>query len=97
MNVIQKIAKSTFYVGRSDGLANYIKLALNLNIALIGIALSESLIYIRKAGLDPRMFVKILNATYFKTSLSEKKDRKWQKIILNPVFTLEICSKISDY
>ena len=88
MNVIQKIAKSTFYVGRSDGLANYIKLALNLNIALIGIALSESLIYIRKAGLDPRMFVKILNATYFKTSLSEKKGPKMAENNFEPHFHL---------
>jgi 3-hydroxyisobutyrate dehydrogenase len=77
-----------FYVGKTDGLANYIKLALNLNIAMIGIALSESIIYIRKAGLDPNIFVEILNSTYFKTSLSEKKGPKMVKNNFEPRFHL---------
>ena len=53
--------------------ANYVQLALNMNIAIIGIALSESILYIRKAGIDPRIFIEIFNSTYFKTSLSERK------------------------
>jgi 3-hydroxyisobutyrate dehydrogenase len=88
MKIIRDIARTVFYVGKTDGLANYIKLALNLNIAMIGIALSESLIYIRKAGLDPNIFVEILNSTYFKTSLSEKKGPKMVKNNFEPRFHL---------
>jgi 3-hydroxyisobutyrate dehydrogenase len=88
MKIIQDIARTVFYVGKTDGLANYIKLALNLNIAMIGIALSESIIYIRKAGLDPNIFVEILNSTYFKTSLSEKKGPKMVKNNFEPRFHL---------
>ncbi len=88
MKIIRDIARTVFYVGKTDGLANYIKLALNLNIAMIGIALSESLIFIRKAGLDPSIFVEILNSTYFKTSLSEKKGPKMVKNNFEPRFHL---------
>jgi len=88
MKIIRDIARTVFYVGKTDGLANYIKLALNLNIAMIGIALSESIIYIRKAGLDPNIFVEILNSTYFKTSLSEKKGPKMVKNNFEPRFHL---------
>lgn len=88
MKIIRSIARTVFYVGKTDGLANYIKLALNLNIAMIGIALSESLVYIRKAGLDPNIFIEILNSTYFKTSLSEKKGPKMVKNNFKPRFHL---------
>ena len=37
----------TFYVGERDGSANNIKLALNLNIALIASALSEGIALVR--------------------------------------------------
>src|SRR5262245_30353361 len=88
MNLIEHLAKSVFYVGETDGLANYMKLALNMNIALIGIALSESIIYIRNAGLDPSLFVEILNSTHFKTSLSEIKGPKMVKNNYEPRFHL---------
>src|SRR3712207_1477661 len=70
--VIEELG-TTFYVGEKDGSANHIKLALNLNIALIACALSEGMTLVKGAGIDPSIFIKILNATYFKTGLSEKK------------------------
>ena len=43
IRVIESIARSIFYVGKIDGAANYVKLALNMNIALIGIAYQNAL------------------------------------------------------
>ena len=72
---IEKLGK-TFYVGERDGSANAIKLALNLNIALVASAVSEGITLARGTGVDPSIFVEILNSTYFKTGLSEKKGPK---------------------
>jgi 3-hydroxyisobutyrate dehydrogenase-like beta-hydroxyacid dehydrogenase len=88
IRVIESIARSIFYVGKIDGAANYIKLALNMNIALIGIALSESILYIKKAGIDPGIFIEIFNSTYFKTSLSEKKGPRMVNDDFEPRFHL---------
>ena len=74
-HVIEKLGK-TFYVGERDGSANAIKLALNLNIALVASAVSEGITLARGTGVDPSIFVEILNSTYFKTGLSEKKGPK---------------------
>jgi 3-hydroxyisobutyrate dehydrogenase-like beta-hydroxyacid dehydrogenase len=79
----------TFYVGERDGSANTIKLALNLNIALIASALSEGITLVRRAGIDPSIFIEILNSTYFKTGLSEKKGPKMVKSDFSPTFHLK--------
>ena len=42
IKILTNFSKKIFYVGNQDGVANYIKLGLNLNIALIAISLSES-------------------------------------------------------
>ena len=86
--VIEKLGR-IFYVGERDGSANTIKLALNLNIALIASALSEGITLVRRAGIDPSMFIEILNSTYFKTGLSEKKGPKMAKSDFSPTFHLK--------
>jgi 3-hydroxyisobutyrate dehydrogenase len=86
--VIEELG-TTFYVGERDGSANHIKLALNLNIALIACALSEGMTLVRGAGIDPSTFIKILNATYFKTGLSEKKAPNMIKKKFSPSFHLK--------
>jgi 3-hydroxyisobutyrate dehydrogenase len=73
---IEALGKNTFYLGDADGAANAVKLALNLNIGLIASAVSEGIVLVRGAGIDPSIFVQILNSTYFKTGLSEKKGPK---------------------
>ncbi len=77
-SVIEELGNA-FYVGERDGSANNIKLALNLNIALMACALSEGMTLVSRAGIDPTIFIKILNATYFKTGLSEIKAPKMIK------------------
>jgi 3-hydroxyisobutyrate dehydrogenase len=86
--VIEKLGR-TFYVGEKDGSANVIKLALNLNIALAASAVSEGITLARGCGIDPAMFVQILNSTYFKTGLSEKKGPKMVKNDFTPSFHLK--------
>lgn len=79
----------TFYVGERAGSANAIKLALNLNIALIASAVSEGITLVRRAGIDPSIFIEILNSTYFKTGLSENKGPKMIKNDFSPSFHLK--------
>ena len=56
--------EAQYYIG---DVANALKLALNLNIALIASALSEGITFVKACGIDPGIFIKILNSTYFKT------------------------------
>ncbi|HEY8140604.1 MAG TPA: NAD(P)-dependent oxidoreductase [Nitrososphaera sp.] len=87
--VIEQLGHPVFYVGEKDGAANAIKLALNLNIALIACAVSEGITLVRGSGIDPLLFVKILNSTYFKTGLSEKKGPKMVLGDYDPTFHLK--------
>src|ERR671922_731327 len=86
--VIEKLGRA-FYVGERDGSANAIKLALNLNIALVASAVSEGITLVKGSGIDPAIFVQILNSTYFKTGLSEKKGPKMVKNDFTPSFHLK--------
>ena len=87
-DVIEKLGR-TFYVGDKKGSANAIKLALNLNIALIASAVSEGITLVKRLGVDPLIFIQILNSTYFKTGLSEKKGPKMVKNDYSPTFHLK--------
>ena len=86
--VIETMGRRIFYVGPKDGAANAVKLALNLNIALIASALAEGITLARGCGLDPSIFVQVLNSTYFKTGLSEKKGPKMVEGDFEPSFHL---------
>ncbi|HEX2014861.1 MAG TPA: NAD(P)-dependent oxidoreductase [Nitrososphaera sp.] len=87
--VIEVLGKPVFYIGEKDGAANAIKLALNLNIALIACAVSEGITLVRSSGLDPSLFLQILNSTYFKTGLSEKKGPKMVRGEFDPSFHMK--------
>jgi 3-hydroxyisobutyrate dehydrogenase len=87
--VIESLGKNVFYIGEKAGSANAVKLALNLNIALIATAVSEGITLARGSGIDPMVFVKILNSTYFKTGLSEKKGPKMVQGDFEPSFHLK--------
>ncbi|HYX55453.1 MAG TPA: NAD(P)-dependent oxidoreductase [Nitrososphaeraceae archaeon] len=87
--IIDKLAKSIFYIGEDAGWANVVKLALNLNIALIAGALSEGIILVKAADIKPEIFIEILNATYFATGLSRNKGPKMVKNDFEPSFYLK--------
>ncbi|MGI0025580.1 MAG: NAD(P)-dependent oxidoreductase, partial [Nitrososphaera sp.] len=87
--VIEQLGKPVFYIGATDGAANAIKLALNLNIALIASAVSEGITLVRSSGIDPSLFIQVLNSTYFRTGLSEKKGPKMVSGDFQPTFHLK--------
>lgn len=74
--VLRDLSKEVFYVGQDHGSSSTLKLAININISLIAIALAEGLVLVRGKNIDPNVFVRILNSTYFKTGISENKGPK---------------------
>ena len=94
-DIFDVIAEKTFFLGDS-GTAHSIKLAMNLQIAMLALSLSEGITLTRKAGFDPEIFLKILNSTYFKTGMSEKKAYKMIKDNFEPTFTLQNLKKDLD-
>ena len=94
-DIFDVIAEKTFFLGDS-GTAHSIKLAMNLQIAMLALSLSEGITLTRKAGFDPKIFLKILNSTYFKTGMSEKKAYKMINGNFEPTFTLQNLKKDLD-
>jgi len=90
--VFATIAEQTYFLG-DTGTAHSIKLAMNLQIAMLALSLSEGITLTRKAGFDPEVFLKILNSTYFKTGMSEGKAHKMIQDNFVPTFTLKNLKK----
>ncbi len=88
-NIFDKISKHVFYLGENNGIANSIKLALNLNIAIISLALSEGIILAKHSGIDPEVYLKIFNLSKLKTGISENKGQKILKDDYTPSFFLK--------
>jgi 3-hydroxyisobutyrate dehydrogenase-like beta-hydroxyacid dehydrogenase len=88
-NIFNKISKHVFYMGENNGIANSVKLALNLNIAIISLALSEGIILAKHSGIDPEVYLKIFNLTKLKTGISENKGQKILKDDYTPSFFLK--------
>jgi len=90
--VFDTIANKVFFLGES-GVANSIKLAMNLQITMLALALSEGITLVKKSGVDPKIFLEILNSTYFKTGMSEKKAYKMIEGKYDTTFTLSNLKK----
>jgi 3-hydroxyisobutyrate dehydrogenase len=89
------IANKVFYLGE-NGVAHSVKLAMNLQIAMLALALSEGITLARGAKIDPEIFLQILNSTYFKTGMSENKAYRMIKGDFEPTFTLANLKKDLD-
>ena len=85
--VFNTIANKVFFLGES-GVAHSVKLAMNLQIAMLALALSEGITLVKKSDVDPKIFLEILNSTYFKTGMSEKKAYKMIEGKYDITFTL---------
>ena len=90
--VFETIAHKNFFLGDS-GAAHSIKLAMNLQISMLALALSEGITLTRKAGFEPEKFLEILNSTYFKTGMSENKAHNMIKDSFEPTFMLKHMTK----
>lgn len=93
--VFDAIATKTYHIG-NNGTGHAMKLAMNLQISLLAISLSEGIILAKKSGLDPLVFLDILNSTYFKTGMSVNKGPKMAKGVFDPSFYLKMMQKDLD-
>ena len=93
--VLDKIGEKTFYLGK-NGSGHAMKLAMNSQIAILAISLSEGIILAKKSGLDPMTFLDVLNSTYFKTGMSVNKGPKMVKGDFAPSFFLKMMQKDLD-
>jgi 3-hydroxyisobutyrate dehydrogenase len=93
--VFDSIEVRTFYLG-DNGSGDAMKLAMNLQISLLALAISEGIILARKSGLDPLVFLEVLNSTYFKTGMSINKGPKMAKGNFEPSFFLKMMQKDLD-
>ena len=94
-NIFEKIANKIFFLGE-NGTAHSIKLAMNLQITMLALALSEGIMLVEKTNIDPKKFLEILNSTYFKTGMSENKAFKMIDGKYDATFTLKNLKKDID-
>ncbi len=71
--VLAMIAKKIHFLGEGPGTAHLVKLAMNMQITMLALGLSEAITLLQKAGADPELFLNVLNSTYFKTGMSQGK------------------------
>ena len=90
--ILETIAHKVFYLGK-NGTAHAVKLTMNLQIAMLALSISEGITLARGASVDPKIFLDILNETYFKTGMSENKGYKMIQDEFTPTFTLENLKK----
>jgi 3-hydroxyisobutyrate dehydrogenase len=90
--LFETIANKVFYLGE-NGTAHTVKLAMNLQITMLALALSEGITLSRGANVDPKVFLEILNSTYFKTGMSENKAFKMIQDKFDATFTLDNLKK----
>lgn len=87
--ILERFSKKIFYIGNINGSSNTVKLALNLNIAIITLALSEGLIMTKQSGINPDLYFEILNLTKLRTGISERKGAMMLKNDYPPSFFLK--------
>ncbi len=93
--VFDLIAEKTFLLGK-NGAGHAMKIAMNSQIAILALGLSEGIILAKRSGLDPMTFLEVLNSTYFKTGMSINKGPKMVKGDFEPSFFLEMMQKDLD-
>jgi 3-hydroxyisobutyrate dehydrogenase len=93
--VFEAVANKVFFLGEI-GTAHSVKLAMNLQIGMLALAISEGITLAKAASIDPKIFLNILNSTYFKTGMSENKAYKMIDDKFEPTFTLSNLKKDLD-
>lgn len=74
--ILKDLSAQIFYMGSDHRTASALKLAFNIHIALLALALAEGLVFAKGTGVDTDTYLKVLNSTYFKTAISERKGPK---------------------
>ena len=71
-DLLGTVARKVSFLG-GPGTAHTVKLAMNMQITMLALGLSEGIALLKKAGVDPEAFLGVLNSTYFRTGMSEGK------------------------
>jgi len=90
--VLQRLGKAIQHVG-PIGSASVLKLAMNVNIALVAQALCESLTLVRAAGLPDDQFFAALNLNASRSGVSDLKAPKLLTNDFSPQFSLKHMAK----
>jgi 3-hydroxyisobutyrate dehydrogenase-like beta-hydroxyacid dehydrogenase len=93
--ILDLIGEKTFHLG-DNGSGHAMKLAMNSQIAILALSISEGIILAKKSGLDPITFLEVLNSTHFKTGMSVNKGPKMAKGEFEPSFFLRMMQKDLD-
>jgi 3-hydroxyisobutyrate dehydrogenase-like beta-hydroxyacid dehydrogenase len=90
--VLQRLSTSILHVG-PIGSASSLKLAMNLNIALVSEALAESLTLARVAGIPDEKFFEALHMNVGRSGFSDLKEPKYRAGDYSPQFSLKHLDK----
>ena len=86
--VLDLFSERTFFLGTRAGTANSVKLAMNMQIAMLALSLAEGITLVGRSGVDPAIFLDVLNSTYFSTGMSRRKAYNMIDKSQKPTFTL---------
>jgi 3-hydroxyisobutyrate dehydrogenase-like beta-hydroxyacid dehydrogenase len=86
------LSKAILHVG-AIGAASSLKLAMNVNIALVGQALCESLALARRAGLDDETFFAALKLNASRSAVADLKEPKLRARDWSPQFSVKHMAK----
>ena len=86
------VASKSHHIG-GPGDAHATKLAMNLQITMLALGLSEGIALAQASGVGAEAFLGVLNSTYFKTGMSEKKAYRMARGECKATFTLENLAK----
>jgi 3-hydroxyisobutyrate dehydrogenase-like beta-hydroxyacid dehydrogenase len=90
--ILQRLATSILHIG-PIGSASSLKLAMNLNIALVSEALAESLTLARVAGIPDDKFFEALRINVGRSGFSDLKEPKYRAGDYSPQFSLKHLDK----
>ncbi|MBA3685202.1 MAG: NAD(P)-dependent oxidoreductase [Planctomycetes bacterium] len=90
--VLARLSKAIVHAG-AIGDASSVKLAMNINIALVGAALAESLSFARAAGVSDDMFFAALKLNASRSGVSDLKEPKLRAGDFAPQFSLKHMDK----
>ncbi|MDA7952202.1 MAG: NAD(P)-dependent oxidoreductase [Nitrosopumilus sp.] len=90
--LLADVSTRVFRLG-GPGDACAIKLAMNMQITMLALGLAEGINLVDRSGLDPGLFLEVLNSTYFATGMSRGKAYRMAGGGQDPTFTLANLSK----
>jgi len=90
--ILKKLSKAILHIGPL-GSASSLKLAMNMNIAMVMQSLTESLAFARKAGISDEIFFEALKMNVSRSGVSDLKEPLLRENKFSPQFSLKHMNK----